>query len=76
MDADNLEKAIGAAKSPRDDSGEPDGGCGLEITAMYPAGRIGDTSENLLASADGEKEEWSELYPEFAKVAEGEGFGL
>lgn len=45
-----------------------------EITATYPAGRIGTTAENLLAAADGEKEEWSELYPNFAAVAEEEGF--
>ncbi len=45
-----------------------------EITATYPAGKIGDTAENLLAAADGEKEEWSELYPDFAEVAEKEGF--
>jgi len=46
----------------------------VEITAMYPAGKIGTTLENLKASADGENEEWTELYPEFAKVAEEEGF--
>jgi rubrerythrin len=46
----------------------------LEITATYPAGKIGTTKENLLAAAMGEKEEWSEVYPEFAKVAEEEGF--
>jgi len=45
-----------------------------EITATYPAGKIGTTLENLEASANGEKEEWTELYPEFAKVAEEEGF--
>lgn len=45
-----------------------------EITASYPAGRIGSTLENLKASADGENEEWTELYPEFAKIAEEEGF--
>ena len=45
-----------------------------EITASYPAGKIGTTAENLLAAADGEKEEWSELYPTFADVAESEGF--
>ncbi|MBN2790653.1 MAG: rubrerythrin family protein [Candidatus Delongbacteria bacterium] len=49
-------------------------GGGVEITAMYPAGKIGTTLENLKASADGENEEWTELYPEFAKVAEAEGF--
>jgi len=44
------------------------------ITASYPAGKIGTTSENLLAAAMGEKEEWDVLYPDFAKVAEEEGF--
>jgi len=46
----------------------------LEITAGYPAGRIGTTAENLLAAAEGEKMEWSVLYPDFADVAEAEGF--
>lgn len=45
-----------------------------EITATYPAGIIGTTLENLKAAAEGENEEWTELYPEFAKVAEEEGF--
>lgn len=46
----------------------------LEITAAYPAGRIGTTAENLLAAADGELMEWGTLYPEFAKIADDEGF--
>ena len=46
----------------------------VEITATYPAGIIGDTLSNLKASAEGENEEWTELYPEFAKIAEEEGF--
>lgn len=46
----------------------------VEITAMYPAGRIGTTAENLKAAADGEQEEWTELYPEFGKIASEEGF--
>ncbi len=46
----------------------------LEITATYPAGKIGTTLENLQAAAGGEKEEWEEIYPNFAKVAEEEGF--
>lgn len=46
----------------------------VEITASYPAGIISTTLENLKASAEGENEEWTELYPEFAKVAEEEGF--
>ncbi len=46
-----------------------------EITATYPAGRLGGTtSENLAAAADGENEEWTDLYPAFADVAESEGF--
>ncbi|MEN8154263.1 MAG: rubrerythrin [Acidobacteriota bacterium] len=46
----------------------------VEITAAYPAGKIGNTLENLRASAEGENEEWTLLYPEFAKVADEEGF--
>lgn len=46
----------------------------LEITAMYPAGKMGTTAENLLASAMGEEEEHAELYPAFAAVALKEGF--
>ena len=46
----------------------------VEIVATYPAGRIGTTAENLLAAAEGEKEEWDVLYPDFAKMAEDEGF--
>ncbi len=46
----------------------------LEITVTYPAGAIGTTIENLTASADGEHEEWEEIYPFFAKVAREEGF--
>lgn len=46
----------------------------VEITAAYPAGVEGTTSENLLHAANGEQEEWEDLYPEFAKVAAEEGF--
>ncbi len=46
----------------------------LEITATYPAGKIGTTQENLLAAAKGENEEWDVLYPAFAAVADEEGF--
>jgi len=49
-------------------------GGGVEITAMYPAGKIGTTAENLLAAADGEREEWGELYPAFEAIARKEGF--
>jgi len=46
----------------------------LEITASFPAGAIGSTAENLAAAADGEHEEWSDLYLEFARIADEEGF--
>jgi rubrerythrin len=46
----------------------------VEITASFPAGVIGNTVENLKAAAAGEHYETSEMYPEFAKVAEEEGF--
>lgn len=46
----------------------------VEITAMYPAGVIGNTAENLKAAAGGEHEEWETLYPEAARTAREEGF--
>jgi len=49
-------------------------GRNLEITASYPAGKIGTTKENLLTAANGELEEHSQLYPEFEKTARQEGF--
>ncbi|WP_102398704.1 rubrerythrin [Haloimpatiens massiliensis] len=47
---------------------------GIEINAAYPVALYGDTKANLKAAAAGENEEWSELYPEFARVAREEGF--
>tara|TARA_Y100000310_G_scaffold185141_1_gene185231 strand:+ start:2093 stop:2665 length:573 start_codon:yes stop_codon:yes gene_type:complete len=44
------------------------------ITAEYPAGKIGNTEENLLAAAEGEKAEWGKIYPDFEKIAREEGF--
>ncbi len=35
---------------------------------------IGDTAANLKAAAEGEHYEWTEMYPEFARIAEDEGF--
>ncbi len=46
----------------------------VEITASFPAGIIGITKENLKASAAGENYEHTQMYPEFAKIAEEEGF--
>ena len=46
----------------------------LEITASFPAGKVGTTLENLRASAYGEHEENTEMYPKFAQIAAQEGF--
>jgi rubrerythrin len=46
----------------------------VEITAGFPAGKIGTTAENLKASAEGENFEHTKMYPEFAEIAEQEGF--
>lgn len=46
----------------------------VEITASYPSGKTETTKENLLAAAEGEHEEWSDIYPSFARMAEEEGF--
>lgn len=45
----------------------------VEISASFPAGKIGSTVENLTASINGEKHEYREMYPEFAQTAEEEG---
>jgi rubrerythrin len=49
-------------------------GEGIEITATFPVGLSSDTKTNLGYAAAGENEEWTELYPEFAKIAREEGF--
>ena len=46
----------------------------MEITSSFPAGVIRSTYENLVAAADGERFEHTEMYPGFAKVARDEGF--
>ena len=35
---------------------------------------IGDTAENLLSAAEGENDEWTDMYDGFAKTADEEGF--
>lgn len=37
-------------------------------------GLLGNTYENLISAAEGEKYEWETMYREFAEVAEAEGF--
>ncbi len=50
-------------------------GAPLSIMATYPVGWSPDsTLKNLQYAADGEKEEWTELYPIFAEIAEEEGY--
>ncbi len=46
----------------------------LQVTATFPAGKVGTTLDNLRAAAAGEEHEWTEMYPEFAKIAKEEGF--
>lgn len=46
----------------------------VEVKAAFPAGVIGSTLDNLKAAAAGEHEEWSDMYPGFAKTAREEGF--
>ena len=41
---------------------------------LLHGGEIGTTAENLLAAAEGENYEWTDMYYEFAKVAREEGF--
>ena len=47
----------------------------VEISGSFPAGVIGCTTDNLREAAGGEKHEWTEMYPSFAKMAREEGFG-
>ena len=49
-------------------------GGNVAVEATFPAGVIGTTADNLRAAAAGEHEEWSEMYPEFARIAREEGF--
>jgi len=46
----------------------------VEISAAFPAGVVGATAENLTHAAAGENYETTEMYPNFAKIADGEGF--
>ena len=49
-------------------------GGNVEITGTFPAGIIGTTAQNLKAAAEGEHEEWTDMYPAFAETAAKEGF--
>jgi len=46
----------------------------VQITAGFPAGMIGTTAENLAEAAAGENYEHTTMYPEFAEIADAEGF--
>ncbi|WIV13731.1 rubrerythrin [Proteiniborus sp. MB09-C3] len=45
----------------------------IDIEATFPVAQ-GSTLDNLKAAASGENEEWADMYPAFANVAEKEGF--
>lgn len=51
-----------------------EGGMATIYNASYPAGVISTTEKNLVASADGEHDEWENLYASFAETAHAEGF--
>lgn len=46
----------------------------LTIDGTFPAGVIGTTADNLRAAAEGEHEEWHDLYAAWGDIAEKEGF--
>ena len=48
----------------------------VEITASYPATPPESTMKNLENAALGEEHEFEEMYPEFAQIAEDEGFAI
>ncbi|MFP4200952.1 MAG: rubrerythrin [Bacillota bacterium] len=45
----------------------------VKINADYPVG-LSSTADNLRYAAEGENEEWAELYPGFSDTADAEGF--
>lgn len=47
----------------------------LEVTGTFPI-NLADTASNLLAAANGEHEEFVDMYPAFADVAQEEGFNV
>jgi rubrerythrin len=46
----------------------------IEVTSSFPAGPERDTLSNLKDAAVGENHEYSRMYPDFAKIADEEGF--
>jgi rubrerythrin len=44
------------------------------VQAAFPAGIVGGTMANLTSAAAGERMEWNQIYPEFARIAREEGF--
>jgi len=45
-----------------------------QVSASFPAGVIGNTKDNLKEAAAGENYEHSKMYPDFARIADEEGF--
>lgn len=46
----------------------------VTITGSFPAGIPGPLADHLASAAAGEHHEWTSMYPEFAKIADAEGF--
>ena len=46
----------------------------VQIQCAFPAGVVAATADNLLAAANGEQHEWTQVYPGFAGIARDEGF--
>ncbi len=46
----------------------------VDLNVTFWTEQVWDTLENLKEAASGENEEWSKLYPDFAKIAEDEWF--
>ena len=46
----------------------------VELNTRFPETILGSTTENLKAAISGENEEWTNMYPEFEKIAWEEGF--
>jgi len=61
-------------KLQRRSSHMPSNSSGFSKEVRWRSQLIGNTAENLKAAAEGENEEWTDLYPTFAEIAKEEGF--
>lgn len=49
-------------------------GKAIELNAQFPKAILGSSAENLKAAISDENQEWTNIYPEFEKIAWEEGF--